>query len=94
MTESFKRNFGLGLLTVSILSLICFGIVGIGRDGLLNGDGGVLYAAGRAWLNGLNAYNHDILTQSVAAIKEIDNLKNAAFSMKAKSSQGFQKEMA
>ena len=78
MTESFKRNFGLGLLAVSVLSLICFGIVGIGRDGQLNADGGVLYAAGRAWLKGLNAYNHDMLTQSVATIKEID-LKNAAF---------------
>lgn len=78
MTESFKRNFGLGLLAVSVLSLICFGIVGIGRDGQLNTDGGVLYAAGRAWLKGLNAYNHDMLTQSVATIKEID-LKNAAF---------------
>lgn len=79
MTESFKRNFGLGLLAFSILSLICFGIVGIGRDGQLNADGGVLYAAGRAWLSGLNAYNHDMLTQSVATIKEIDNLKEAAF---------------
>lgn len=79
MTESFKRNFGLGLLAVSILSLICFGIVGIGRDGQLNADGGVLYAAGRAWLMGLNAYNHDMLTQSVAAIKEIGTLQDAAF---------------
>lgn len=79
MTESFKRNFGLGLLAVSLLSLICFGIIGIGRDGQLNVDGGVLYAAGRAWLKGLNAYNHDMLTQSVATIKEIDNLKDAAF---------------
>ena len=79
MTESFKRNFALGLLGVSILSLICFGIVGIARDGPLNADGAVLYAAGRAWLKGLNAYNHDMLTQSVAAINEIDNLENAAF---------------
>lgn len=79
MTESFKRNFALGLLGVSILSLICFGIVGIGRDGLLNADGAVLYAAGRAWLKGLNAYNHDMLTQSVAAIKEIGSLEYAAF---------------
>ncbi|MEG3844508.1 glycosyltransferase family 87 protein [Microcoleus sp. herbarium14] len=79
MTESFKRNFGLGLLAVSILSLICFGIIGIGREGQFSPDGGVVYAAGRAWLNGLNAYNHDMLTQSVAAIKEIDNLQDAAF---------------
>lgn len=79
MTESFKRNFGLGLLAVSILSLICFGIIGIGRDGQLNADGGVLYAAGRAWLKGLNPYNHDFLVQSIAGIKEIDGLENAAF---------------
>ena len=79
MTESFKRNFGLGLLAVSILSLICFGIVGIGRQGQLNADGGVLYAAGRAWLMGLNAYNHDMLTKSVVAIKEIDTLQDAGF---------------
>ncbi|MEG4217419.1 glycosyltransferase family 87 protein [Microcoleus sp. Pol14C6] len=79
MTESFKRNFGLGLLAVSILSLICFGIIGIGRDGQLNADGGVLYAAGRAWLKGFNPYNHDFLVQSVAGIKEIDGLENAAF---------------
>jgi uncharacterized membrane protein YfbV (UPF0208 family) len=79
MTESFKRNFGVGLLAVSILSLICFGIVGIGRDGQLNADGGVLYAAGRAWLMGLNPYNHDMLTKSVATIKEIDTLQDAAF---------------
>ncbi len=79
MTQSFKRNFGLGLLAVSILSLICFGIVGIGRKGQLNFDGSVLYAAGRAWLMGLNAYNHDMLTQSVAAITEINTLEDAAF---------------
>ncbi|MCC3411038.1 MAG: DUF2029 domain-containing protein [Microcoleus sp. PH2017_29_MFU_D_A] len=79
MTESFKRNFGLGLVAVSILSLICFGIIGIGRDGQLNADGSVLYAAGRAWLKGLNPYNHDMLTQSVATIKEIDTLQDAAF---------------
>ncbi|MCC3408708.1 MAG: DUF2029 domain-containing protein [Microcoleus sp. PH2017_10_PVI_O_A] len=81
MKESFKRNFGLGLLAVSILSLICFGIVGIGRDPNrpLNFDGAVLYAAGRAWLNGLNPYNHDMLTQSVAAVKEINYLQDAGF---------------
>ncbi|MEG4232111.1 glycosyltransferase family 87 protein [Microcoleus sp. Pol11C3] len=79
MTESFKRNFGLGLLAVSILSLICFGIVGIGRDGPFNADGAVLYAAGRAWLKGLNAYNHDMLTQSVAGILETGSLETAAF---------------
>ncbi len=79
MKESFKRNFCYGLVALSTLSLICFGIVGIGREGQLNADGGVLYAAGRAWLNGLNAYNHDLLTQSVAGIKQIGSLENVAF---------------
>jgi len=67
MTESFKRNFGLGLVGLSVLSLICFGIVGIGRDpnSPLNFDGATIYGAGRAWLMGLNPYNHDQLNQSV-----------------------------
>lgn len=79
MKESFKRNFGYGLVAVSTLSLICFGIVGIGRDGELNADGRVIYAAGRAWLSGLNAYNHDFLTQSIAGIKQFGSLEDAAF---------------
>ena len=80
MKESFKRNFCYGLVALSSLSLILFGIVGIGRgDSELNFDGAVLYAGGRAWLMGLNPYNHDFLVQSVAAIKEIDGLESGAF---------------
>ena len=80
MKESFKRNFCYGLVALSTLSLILFGIIGIGRgDSQLNFDGAVLYAAGRAWLMGLNSYNHDFLVQSVAGIKEIGTLENAAF---------------
>ncbi len=76
MKESFKRNFCYGLVALSTLSLILFGIIGIGRgDTVLNYDGAVLYAAGRAWLMGLNPYNHDVLLQSVAEIKEIYTLK-------------------
>ena len=80
MKESFKRNFCYGLVALSTLSLILFGIIGIGRgDSQLNFDGAVLYAAGRAWLRGLNPYNHDFLAQSVAGIKEIHSLETAAF---------------
>ena len=80
MKESFKRNFCYGLVALSTLSLILFAIIGIGRgESRLNFDGAVLYAAGRAWLMGLNAYNHDFLVQSVAEIKEIDTLETAAF---------------
>jgi hypothetical protein len=80
MKESFKRNFCYGLVALSTLSLILFGIIGIGRgDSELNFDGAVLYAAGRAWLMGLNPYNHDFLIKSVAGIKEIDGLESAAF---------------
>ena len=80
MKESFKRNFCYGLVALSTLSLILFGILGIGRgDSELNFDGAVLYAAGRAWLMGLNPYNHDFLVQSVAEIKEIYSLGTAAF---------------
>jgi Glycosyltransferase family 87 len=79
MKESFKRNFCYGLVAISTLPLICLGIVGIGRSDRLNGDGAVLYAAGRAWLMGLNPYNHDFLTQSVAGIEEIVSIKSAGF---------------
>jgi len=80
MKESFKRNFCYGLVALSTLSLILFGILGIGRgDSQLNFDGAVLYAAGRAWLMGLNPYNHDFLTQSVAGIKDIGSLETAGF---------------
>ena len=80
MKESFKRNFCYGLVALSTLSLILFGIIGIGRgDSKLNLDGAVLYAAGRAWLRGLSPYNHDFLAQSVAGIKEIGTLESAAF---------------
>ena len=81
MKESLKRNFCYGLVALSTLSLILFGIIGIGREDnrVLNFDGAVLYAAGRAWLMGLNPYNHDVLLQSVAEIKEIYSLKISGF---------------
>ncbi|MBD0310135.1 MAG: hypothetical protein ICV80_19120, partial [Microcoleus sp. T1-bin1] len=65
MTESFKRNFCYGLVALNTLALILFGIIGIGRgNSEQNFDGAVLYAAGRAWLRGLNAYNYDLLVQN------------------------------
>ncbi|MEZ2226702.1 MAG: glycosyltransferase family 87 protein [Microcoleus sp.] len=81
MTESFKRNFGLGIVGLSVLSLICFGIIGIGRDinSPLNFDGATIYAAGRAWLMGLNPYKLDLLNKSVAGIKEIPGFEDGGF---------------
>jgi Glycosyltransferase family 87 len=81
MTESFKRNFGLGIVGLSVISLICFGILGIGRDinSPLNFDGATIYAAGRAWLMGLNPYKLAFLNQSVAGIKEIPGFEDGGF---------------
>lgn len=81
MTESFKRNFGLGIVGLSLLSLVCFGIIGIGRDinSPLNFDGATIYAAGRAWLMGLNPYKLNFLNQSVAEIKEIPGFEDGGF---------------
>ena len=81
MTESFKRNFGLGIVGLSLLSLILFGIVGIGRDinSPLNFDGATIYGAGRAWLMGLNPYKLALLNQSVAGIKEIGGFEDGGF---------------
>ncbi|WP_341733576.1 glycosyltransferase family 87 protein [Microcoleus sp. EPA2] len=81
MTESFKRNFGLGIVGFSLLSLICFGIIGIGRDinSPLNFDGATIYAAGRAWLMGLNPYKLDLLNKSVAGVKEIPGFEDGGF---------------
>jgi uncharacterized membrane protein YfbV (UPF0208 family) len=79
MKESFKRKFCYSLVALSMLPLVCLGIVGIGRNDRMNFDGAVLYAAGRAWLMGLNPYNHDLLSQSVSGIEEIGSLKGASF---------------
>jgi hypothetical protein len=81
MTESFKRNFCLGIVGLSVLSLVSFGIIGIGRDinSPLNFDGATIYAAGRAWLMGLNPYKLDVLNQSVAGIKEIPGFEDGGF---------------
>jgi len=55
------------LLAVSVGSLVAFGVLGKGRGGgSQNFDGAVMYAAGRAWLNGRNPYLHTDLSSSVA----------------------------
>jgi Glycosyltransferase family 87 len=78
-----KRNVGLILVLGSIASLICFGIVGIGRAGGASYgfgfDFAVLYAAGRTWLEGANPYNHNELSRSVAGIEGIGSLKGFGF---------------
>lgn len=75
------NTFGIPRLALAILavlgvgSLVClvaFGIVGIGRSGMVNMDGQVLYAAGRAWLQHANPYDHAALSQAVAGTPGMD----------------------
>jgi Glycosyltransferase family 87 len=54
-----------GVLLAAVASLVLFGIVGIGRPGDGGFDMAFLYAAGRTWLNGLNAY---VLAQREAGV--------------------------
>jgi hypothetical protein len=60
------------LIVIAISSLAAFGIFGIGRDGVFNFDGQVLYAAGRAWIQGANPYDHVALSHAVAATPAMD----------------------
>jgi hypothetical protein len=53
------------LIICGFVFLVCFGILGFGRDGARNGDGAALYAAGKTWINGGNPYDHESLLQSV-----------------------------
>jgi Glycosyltransferase family 87 len=53
---------------MGLLSLILFGVVGVGRSGESSFDGAYIFAAGRAWLNGANPYDHAQLIQSVAGL--------------------------
>ena len=63
---------GVALVVAAIGALLTFGVVGIGREGTLNFDGRVMYAAGRAWLAGLNPYDHDHLARAVAGLPNMD----------------------
>lgn len=53
------------VLLAAVASLLLFGIIGIGRDGSGGFDMAFLYAAGRTWLSGLNAY---VLAQRQASL--------------------------
>ena len=66
------RLAGMALLVAAIGALLAFGVAGIGREGTLNFDGRVMYAAGRAWLAGLNPYDHDQLARAVAGLPNMD----------------------
>jgi hypothetical protein len=68
----------ISLLLVALASLVAFGIFGVGRDGSLNFDGRVLYAAGRAWLTGLNPYDHGEIVRGVSGVPGMD-LSQAQF---------------
>ncbi|HXJ23286.1 MAG TPA: glycosyltransferase family 87 protein [Polyangia bacterium] len=60
------------LLGGALASMVGFGIVGVGRAGQLGFDGRVLFAAGRAWLDGANPYDHAQLSRAVAAMPGMD----------------------
>ncbi len=55
-------------MLAAILALLLFGIVGVGREGVFNFDGSVLYAAGVTWLAHGNPYDH---AQLAAAVKDV-----------------------
>ena len=67
-----KRWPAISLLSGAVLALILFGIVGVGRQGVFNFDGSVLYAAGVPWLAHGNPYDHAQLTAAVQGIPNLD----------------------
>ena len=79
MNPQFELNrsnlVGVVLLVVSLISLVSFGILGVGRSGAGNYfiggnfDGAYFYAAGRAWFNGDNPYNYNELIQTVINLR-------------------------
>ena len=52
--------FGKTVLTISVLAMIAFGLLGIGRDGEAFADVRYWYLSAKAWLAGLNPYDYDI----------------------------------
>jgi hypothetical protein len=66
------RLVGPALLAAAVLALVCFGVVGVGREGMQGFDGRVLFAAGRAWLMGLNPYDHAQLVRAVAGLPDMN----------------------
>jgi hypothetical protein len=66
--KALRSVAGPAIALASLVSMVAFGIVGVGRVGVSNGDGAVLFAAGRAWLAGLNPYVHENLVRSVAGL--------------------------
>lgn len=65
-----KQNFIIGLLLVSIASLILFGIVGVGRSDGYYQDFHIMYTAGRAWIEGMNPYDQSQLRQIDIAVED------------------------
>lgn len=60
------------LIAASVAALVSFGIVGIGRQGIFNFDGRVLFAAGRAWLRRADPYDFQALSGSVTGLPDMD----------------------
>lgn len=57
LNSKFLSLILFGMLLCSILSLVLFGVVGIGRSGdLFSDDYAILYKAGRDWLANINPY--------------------------------------
>ncbi len=91
MTKRFRQNIIVGLVLCSLAALICLGILGVGRSGESSFDFAVMYAGGRAWLEGANPYNQNELNQVVARLKEfpLSTLDDSPFSYPPQSAAFF-----
>jgi hypothetical protein len=67
-SQPMRQLLNGSLILIGLLSLIAFGIIGVGRSGVSGFDGAYIYAAGRAWLSGSNPYDHASLIRSVAGL--------------------------
>ena len=60
-----RRTIGLLLLAVAVVALLCFGVIGVGRNKAIF-DSIYLYFAGQTWLSGGNPYDRQELLQTAA----------------------------
>ncbi len=81
--ESFRKAirqplFGITILTVSVFAMIAFGLLGIGRGGEAFADVRYWYVAAKAWLAGLNPYDHNVF-QTLATESGLGDLMPFAY---------------
>ena len=81
--ESFRKAirqplFGITVLTVSVFAMIAFGLLGIGRGGEAFADVRYWYVAAKAWLAGLNPYDHNVF-QTLATESGLGDLMPFAY---------------